>query len=942
MNRRALGLSWCSLLLCLSLPAALSACGDDDAPPADVDAGDSDAGDAGPDDAGPIDAGPIDAGPIDAGPIDAALPDAGEVDATVCPDVDGDGHGAAPCGDDCNDTNVNVNPAAAELCNGGIDDDCNGLADLADGVCVPCPAGYTGLDGSCTDVDECAIAATCGGGRVSCVNLDGSYSCGCAAGYAAPVTGGICADIDECATGAPCGALATACINTISSYACSCLPGYAAPILGGSCADIDECALGTCGAAGVVTSCVNSLGSYACTCAAGYTAPASGAPCLDINECALGTPCGAGLGSCANTAGTYACTCNAGYAAPATGGTCLDIDECALGTDDCDRDPSAVCANTLGSFTCACPPGFTGTAHGVAGCVLSDASLSSLVPSAGALSPAFDSGTTTYTLALPPGTPSVMLTPSVAYPTHATITVDGVSVASGAASAPILLTGFAPVVVVVTVTTESGAVRTYTIVVGRGAAYLKASNTGAGDGFGWRVALSADGSTLAVGAAFEDSSASGVGGDQTNNTALDSGAVYVFTRDGAVWSQQAYVKASNTNAGDQFGYAVALSADGSTLAVGARGEASNATGIGGDQTNNALVNAGAVYVFARMGIAWSQQAYVKASNTGASDFFGLAIALSADGSALAVGAYGEASNAIGVGGDQTNNATANAGAVYVFARSGTAWSQEAYVKASNTTVSAFFGYAIALSSDGSTIAVGAYGENSNATGVGGDQTNILAIRAGAAYVFARAGTNWSQQAYIKASNTDAGDYFGRAVALSADGSTLAVSAMFEASNATGVGGDETNNGATDSGAVYVFTRAGTNWSQQAYIKASNTGMGDLFGAPLALSADGSMLAVGVNLEASNAIGIGGDQTNNTASGAGAVYAFMRVGSAWSQQAYIKASNTNAYDHFGYAAAVSSDGSTFAVGATGEASNATGIGGDQTNNAASGAGAVYVY
>lgn len=884
MNRRALGLSSCSFTLCLLLLGAVSACGDDDAPPADVDAGDSDAGDAGRD---------------DAGPTDAALPDAGDVDAAACPDVDGDGHGAAPCGDDCDDTNVNVHPDAAEVCNGGLDDDCNGLADVADAVCVPCPAGYTGVDGSCTDIDECA-------------------------------------------TGAPCGALATACINTISSYACSCLPGYGAPILGGSCADLDECALGTCGAAGVVLSCVNSAGSYACTCHAGYTAPASGAPCLDLDECALGTPCGAGLGSSANAAGTYACMCNAGYAAPATGGICFDVDECALGTDDCDRDPPAACANTPGSFTCACPPGFTGTAHAAAGCLLSDPSLASLVQSAGALSPAFASATTTYTLALPPGTPSLTLTPSVGYPAHATITVNGVTVPSGTASAPIALTGFAPVVVVVTVTTESGATRTHTVVVGRGSAYLKASNTGAGDGFGGRVALSADGSTLAVGAIYEDSSASGVGGDQTNNAAVDSGAVYVFTRVGAAWSQQAYVKASNTNAGDQFGYAVALSADGATLAVGARGEASNATGIGGDQTNNALVNAGAVYVFARVGTAWSQQVYVKASNTGASDFFGLALALSADGSTLAVGAHGEASSAMGVGGDQASNGAANAGAVYVFARSGTAWSQEAYLKASNTAVSGFFGYAVALSSDGSTIAVGAYGENSNATGVGGDQMNSLATRAGAAYVFARVGTNWSQQAYIKASNTDAGDYFGRAVALSADGSTLAVSAIFEASNATGVGGDETNNGATDSGAVYVFTRAGTSWSQQAYVKASNTGMGDLFGAPVALSADGSMLAVGVNLEASNATGIDGDQTNNAAYQAGAVYAFTRVGSAWSQQAYIKASNTNAYDHFGYAVAFSSDGSTFAVGAASEASNATGIGGDQTNNAASSAGAVYVY
>ena len=183
-------------------------------------------------------------------------------------------------------------------------------------------------------------------------------------------------------------------------------------------------------------------------------------------------------------------------------GSCTDVDECALGTDDCDGDPPAACTNAPGGFTCACPGGFRGgvaAGHGAGGCLLSDASLSSLRPSAGALSPAFAAGTTAYTLTLPFGTTSVTLTPSVADPTRARITVDGVAVASGAASAPITV-GFAPRPVAVTITTESGAARTYTVVVRRGSAYLKASNTGADDIFGQAVALSADGSTHVVGA----------------------------------------------------------------------------------------------------------------------------------------------------------------------------------------------------------------------------------------------------------------------------------------------------------------------------------------------------------------------------------------------------------------------------------------------------------
>ena len=113
---------------------------------------------------------------------------------------------------------------------------------------------------------------------------------------------------------------------------------------------------------------------------------------------------------------------------------------------------------------------------------------------------------------------------------------------------------------------------------------------------GAAVALSADGNTLAVGAPDEESNATGTNGDQSDNSYLFAGAVYVFRFDGTAWSQQTYVKASNTDEFDQFGR-VALSADGSTLAVGAFGEASNATGIKGDQSDNSVRESGAVYLY---------------------------------------------------------------------------------------------------------------------------------------------------------------------------------------------------------------------------------------------------------------------------------------------------------------------------------------------------------
>jgi hypothetical protein len=258
-------------------------------------------------------------------------------------------------------------------------------------------------------------------------------------------------------------------------------------------------------------------------------------------------------------------------------------------------------------------------------------------------------------------------------------------------------------------------------------AYLKASNTNAGDAFGYAVAISGD--TLVVGAPGEASNATGVNGNQGDNSAPYAGAAYLFTRSGAAWSQQAYLKASNTNAGDNFGYAVAISGD--TLVVGAPDEASSATGVNGNESNNSATDAGAAYVFTRSGSTWSQQAYLKASNTEANDYFGYAVALSGD--RLVVGAYGEDSNSSGVNGNQTDNSAGQAGAVYVFTRSGSIWSQQAYLKASNTDNYDLFGWSVALSGD--TLVVVAPYEDSNTTGVNGNQSDNSASAAGAAYVF---------------------------------------------------------------------------------------------------------------------------------------------------------------------------------------------------------------
>jgi hypothetical protein len=126
---------------------------------------------------------------------------------------------------------------------------------------------------------------------------------------------------------------------------------------------------------------------------------------------------------------------------------------------------------------------------------------------------------------------------------------------------------------------------------------VKASNTGAYDWFGGSLSLSSDGNTLAVGANFEDSNATGIGGDDNNNLATDSGAVYVFSRSGTSWAQQAYVKASNTEVDDHFGTNVSLNSDGNTLAVGATGEDSNSKVINDVGTDTGANFSGAVYLY---------------------------------------------------------------------------------------------------------------------------------------------------------------------------------------------------------------------------------------------------------------------------------------------------------------------------------------------------------
>lgn len=440
--------------------------------------------------------------------------------------------------------------------------------------------------------------------------------------------------------------------------------------------------------------------------------------------------------------------------------------------------------------------------------------------------------------------------------------------------------------------------------------YLKADNAGTNDYAGWSIA--SDGNTLVVGAPGEASNSTSINGDGNNDAASGAGAAYVFVRGELGWEQQAYLKADNAELNDGFGDAVALS--GNTVVIGAPAEDGDASAVSGAD-NNHTGGAGAVYVFVREGSSWSQQAYLKASNAGDQDGFGSAVAIAGD--TLVIGAPREDGDANASTGNNNDN-TDNAGAAYVFVREGSSWSQQAYLKAANAGLDDRFGDAVAIDQD--TVVVGAPFEDGDASAIiGSDNDN--AVNAGAAYVFTRNTTVWSLQAYLKGDTDPASSALGSSVAIAGDLVVIGAPLRF-----------------ADDGAAYIFGRDPmANWSQQAYLEASNRGQDDLFGWSVAISGD--RVAIG----APNEDGDGdahGITDNNNSQDAGAAYVFGRDGDVdWSQHAYVKADPVDAGDMFGFSIALSGD--TLIAGGIFEDSDATAALGSP-NNAAPNAGAVYAF
>ena len=363
---------------------------------------------------------------------------------------------------------------------------------------------------------------------------------------------------------------------------------------------------------------------------------------------------------------------------------------------------------------------------------------------------------------------------------------------------------------------------------------LVASDAATQHWLGQAVAISEDGNTAIISA------------EQENTTATKSGAIYVFVRSGSTWTQQAKLKASDPGTENNLGRSLDISDDGNTVVAGAPFNGSSATG--------------AIYVWTRTGSTWSSATKIRGSDTTVFHYFGFGCSISGDGLTIAAGAM-EAKKG------------------YIFVYSGGSWSQQAVIaNPTGGTHNSSFGNKCALSQDGNTMVMTARSDHALANDFDG-----------AAYVFVRAGTNWSMQQKIQASIAEqSAAKFGESCDMSWDGNTIAI------------GAHRCN---TNSGAVFVFTRSGTTWTQEQKIQPTDIAQQDLFAINVGISGDGNTIVAGSYSE-----------DNGSKLSAGALYAFSRSGTTWSQEIKLYSSDSASNDEFGYGVAIAKDNGTVIAGA----------------------------
>jgi len=346
------------------------------------------------------------------------------------------------------------------------------------------------------------------------------------------------------------------------------------------------------------------------------------------------------------------------------------------------------------------------------------------------------------------------------------------------------------------------------------------------------------------------------------------------------------ITASDLLASDYFGWAAAISSDGNYVIVGAHYE----DGGAGDP----LSASGAAYVFTRSGSTWTEQAILRASDALADDWFGYSVSINSDGTYAIVGAMKEDG---GSGGPTTD-----AGSAYVFTRSGSTWTEQAILRASDAATYDYFGCDVAINSDGTYAIVGAYLDGGSAD---------PKPDGGAAYVFTRSGSTWTEQAKLTSSDLEPFGWFGFSVSMNNDGSYVVI------------GASQAN---TYTGAAYIFTRSGSTWTEQQILRPLETvTRDDKFGASVAINGSGDVVVVGSD-QAED------DDGTYSLSGTGFVYIFTRSGSTWKQEDRLEspAGGNSGGDSFGTSVAINNTGNVIAVGA------------NFADTGASNAGAIYAF
>ncbi|KAA3645690.1 MAG: sortase [Chloroflexi bacterium] len=377
-------------------------------------------------------------------------------------------------------------------------------------------------------------------------------------------------------------------------------------------------------------------------------------------------------------------------------------------------------------------------------------------------------------------------------------------------------------------------------------ALLIANDPGTSDAFGWSVAIS--GNRAVVGAPNEDP-------DFGGGPVSDAGAVYVFVKDGFTWVQEAKLTADDPDANDLFGIDVDI--DGNTIVIGAVGEDPNTTD-----------NAGAAYVFKRLGGVWYQQAKLVASDFDEEDSFGTSVAI--DGFTIVVGAP-----------DHDDGVFVDMGAAYIFQQNGSQWDQQIKLGPVIPSFSHLFGTSVAI--------------DSRRVVVGATMVNPLGSGTGTAYVF-DGNRNWKFEAQLIAEDGRSGDNFGNEVAISGD--TAVVGARFADPS-------DGRNRITNAGAAYVFSPADVGWEQRAVLTSDNAAAFEHFGH--SVSIDGGRILIGAN-----------SSTRDNVLRAGQAYLFSGRLDSWTQQTRVFAEYAIRDDAFGQAVAL--QGNNMLVGANGRSTD----------------------